>query len=669
MPDLDNYKNMSMESLGKSLLSQQASNRSRSRRKSRKKEKISKALAILLGGQAIFNRAIQDRSKELDSFNTIMARKNKKFVAEMKVIGNILDSLPTELIDSKDAYQQYLNSPSLQRAFRTQVRPLIASAMQKFDKVGYDQAVTSGTITGDLNKIIDGITAPYFLKAVDGGPSRAQQVLDAGEKYFEGIDRDEVAENLFGITEGDVEANQALRLKAAKEDIRKGTNWFSVPGMLGKVFKGEATNFRALETGDYSQSDLMTVFDKTINIGEFITPNFSEVMKSWDNNKNYINMALGIEEFMNTSPQSRQARAMDRVIRKSIEDLNEAKPEDWTQKDFDNFRLKRFKELEEAMALKDAIYDDTPTELDVYLGREIAKTWGGLRILLDNPDREAAVMLENRYGVDLSTMNLEAKDQLAMRIILAEGVDPFDPANYEEAFGKPNYADKIPGRLELFEAGERKWELGREGVYNESNFINNLSKIQAYLTPTFKGVSADGIPEVSDPIAKVQETGDVDKVGGANVTNTLNTMNTQNAEFAEATLAAMLDNNETFAQQVRAVYPTTLDAQQALMEGTFSLEIPQTTMEPVDQQMQEVGAESWRDPYSARKDIYAEGQTGVQVVPGAIYDAGVRQFDRQALTTIERHLTGRVNDPSGYQAALTRLGMSDEEARQQFSVQ
>ena len=427
MPDLDNYKNMSMESLGKSLLSQQASNRSRSRRKSRKKEKISKALAILLGGQAIFNRAIQDRSKELDSFNTIMARKNKKFVAEMKVIGNVLDSLPTELIDSKDAYQQYLNSPSLQRAFRTQVRPLIASAMQKFDKVGYDQAVTSGTITGDLNKIIDGITAPYFLKAVDGGPSRAQQVLDAGEKYFEGIDRDEVAENLFGITEGDVEANQALRLKAAKEDIRKGTNWFSVPGMLGKVFKGEATNFRALETGDYSQSDLMTVFDKTINIGEFITPNFSEVMKSWDNNKNYINMALGIEEFMNTSPQSRQARAMDRVIRKAIEDLNEAKPEDWTQKDFDNFRLKRFEELEEAMALKDAIYDDTPTELDVYLGREIAKTWGGLRILLDNPDREAAVMLENRYGVDLSTMNLEAKDQLAMRIILAEGVDPFDP--------------------------------------------------------------------------------------------------------------------------------------------------------------------------------------------------------------------------------------------------
>ena len=62
MPDLNNYKNMSMEDLGKSLLSQQASSRAKSRRRSRKKEKISKAMAILLGGQAMFNKAIADRS-------------------------------------------------------------------------------------------------------------------------------------------------------------------------------------------------------------------------------------------------------------------------------------------------------------------------------------------------------------------------------------------------------------------------------------------------------------------------------------------------------------------------------------------------------------------------------------------------------------------------------
>ena len=53
MPDLNNYKNMSMEDLGKSLLSQQASSRAKSRRRSRKKEKISKAMAILLGGQEV----------------------------------------------------------------------------------------------------------------------------------------------------------------------------------------------------------------------------------------------------------------------------------------------------------------------------------------------------------------------------------------------------------------------------------------------------------------------------------------------------------------------------------------------------------------------------------------------------------------------------------------
>ena len=669
MPDLENYKNMSMESLGKSLLGQQAASRSSRRRKSRKKEKISKALAILLGGQAIFNRAVQDRSKELDSFNTIMARKNKKFVAEMKIVGNVLDAIPVNIIDSKNAYEQYLNSPSLQRSFRAQLRPIIGAAMEKHDPVGYKNATNAGTITADLNKIIDGVTAPYFLKSVDGGASRAKQLLDAGEKYFKGADRDEIFDKLFAISESDVEANQALRLKAAKEGIRKETNWFALPGMLSSVFKGEPTTFRALETGDYKQSDLMNVFEKQVDIGEFITPNFSEVMKSWDNNKNYVNQAMGIEAFMNTGPDSRQARAMTNEIREMIEDLNEAKPAQWTEEYFDAFREKRWAELEEAQAMQRAIYSATPTELDSYFAREVAKTWGGLRILLDNPDREAALFLEDKYNVDLSTMNLEKKDALAMRIILAEGVDPTDPADYEEALGKPKYGQKIAGTLELYERGGRKWEAGREGVYNESNFINNLSKVQAYLTPTFKGISSEGIPEVSDPIKVLQETGDVDNIGGINVANTINTMNTQNAEFAEATLAAMLSNNSTFAKQVESVYPTTLDAQQALMDGTFSVAIPQKTMEPIDQQIQKIGTESWRDPYSAREDIYDKGQTGAQIIPGAVYDAGVRQNDRQALTTIERHLTGRVNDPSGYQAALTRLGMTDEEARQQYSVQ
>ncbi len=638
---------MSMEQLGSSLLGQKAAAGARRRRSSKRNEKIQKMLAVLLGGQAIFQNAVKDRMSEHKAFADIMSKKNKKFVAEMKVVGNVLDAIPTNIIDSENAYDEYLNNSSVQRAFRAQVRPVIANALQKFDKVGYDQAVNAGTIVGDINKIADGITAPYFLKSIDGGPSRAKMLLDAGEKYFEGTDRDKIFEELFAISEADVDAKTKLRIENIEDEIRGSARWWKVPGMLSSWFKGDPTIFNSIESGDYLESDLRKVFSKSINIGEsgFITPNFSEVMKSWDNNKNYINTALGIEAFMDTSSTSRQAKALASVIRQAKIDLNEAPPSQWTKEGFEDFRVKKLQLLEEADLLRRAIYSESPTELDAEFGREVAKTWGGLRLLFDNPDREGAMFLEDKYNVDLTTMNLEEKDQFAMRIILAEGIDPIDPTDYKNSLGivrnlaTPNYASNIPGTLAIYERGGRSYEWGREGAYDESNFRNNLSKVQAYLEPTFKGISSDGIPEPSDSIKILQETGDADGVGGNNIANTLNSISMQDEEAAEAMFSATVDNNDVFATQVKSSYPTTLDASQALNNGQLSV-------------------------YGGRR---------VQIDPTMTYGEPVDiqswfegQGDKQAMSIIERHLTGRAKSESGYIRALERLGMTDEEARQQF---
>ena len=659
---------MSMEQLGSSLLGQKAAAGARRRRSSKRNEKIQKMLAVLLGGQAIFQNAVKDRMSEHKAFADIMSKKNKKFVAEMKVVGNVLDAIPTNIIDSENAYDEYLNNSSVQRAFRAQVRPLIANALQKFDKVGYDQAVNAGTIVGDINKIIDGITAPYFLKSIDGGPSRAKMLLDAGEKYFEGTDRDKIFEELFAISEADVDAKTKLRMENIEDEIRGSARWWKVPGMLSSWFKGDPTIFNSIESGDYLESDLRKAFSKSVNIGEFITPNFSEVMKSWDNNKNYINTALGIEPFMDTSPTSRQAKALANVIRQAKIDLNEAPPSQWTKKDFEAFRFKKLQLLEEADLLRRAIYSESPTELDAEFGREVAKTWGGLRLLFDNPDREGAMFLEDKYNVDLTTMNLEEKDQFAMRIILAEGIDPIDPTDYKNSLGivrnlaTPNYASNIPGTLAIYERGGRSYEWGREGAYDESNFRNNLSKVQAYLEPTFKGISSDGIPEPSDSIKILQETGDADGVGGNNIANTLNSISMQDEEAAEAMLLSMLDNNAVFSNQVKSVYPTTLDAAQALMNGTFSIEMPQITMEPVDQQM------SYLNPYDAARERTDAGQTGIQIIPSALYDMGSGQVDRQAETLLKRHFSGSATaTQKQLKDAMQRLDIENiEEARQKF---
>jgi len=103
--------------------------------------------------------------------------------------------------------------------------------------------------------------------------------------------------------------------------------------------------------------------------------------------------------------------------------------------------------------------------------------------------------------------------------------------------------------------------------------------------------------------------------------------------------SATVNNNDVFATQVKSVYPTTLDASQALNNGQLNV-------------------------YGGRK---------IQMDPTMTYGEPVDiqswfegQGDEQAMTTIERHLTGQAKSESGYIRALERLGITDEEARQQF---
>ena len=79
---LNNYQNMSMEDLGKSVLSRQATNRRYARRSMKRDEKIQKVLAVLLAGQAVFDKAAQHRVKEIDEYFDIVETKDEE--------GNIL---------------------------------------------------------------------------------------------------------------------------------------------------------------------------------------------------------------------------------------------------------------------------------------------------------------------------------------------------------------------------------------------------------------------------------------------------------------------------------------------------------------------------------------------------------------------------------------------------
>ena len=104
---LSNYQNMSMEDLGKSLLSRQATNRRSARSRIRRDEKIQKVLAILLGGQAIFDKAAQHRVKEVDEYFDIMKNQDKNMIGKMNIVGRVGQALPLNLIKAENPYALY----------------------------------------------------------------------------------------------------------------------------------------------------------------------------------------------------------------------------------------------------------------------------------------------------------------------------------------------------------------------------------------------------------------------------------------------------------------------------------------------------------------------------------------------------------------------------------
>ena len=82
---MSNYSSMPIGELGTALLSRQAGQRSKSRSRRRRAEKVNNILAVLLGGQAVFNKMASQRVKELESLNTVNKYKDAKLVKKMNI--------------------------------------------------------------------------------------------------------------------------------------------------------------------------------------------------------------------------------------------------------------------------------------------------------------------------------------------------------------------------------------------------------------------------------------------------------------------------------------------------------------------------------------------------------------------------------------------------------
>ena len=103
---MSNYKNMSIEELGGSLLQRQSDQAAKAAKRAKKQDRIQQALALMLTGQAIFKGAYKRREEELEAAKTWEARDNKAQAQQINVLSRLIPSIPENFHPDKTAEER-----------------------------------------------------------------------------------------------------------------------------------------------------------------------------------------------------------------------------------------------------------------------------------------------------------------------------------------------------------------------------------------------------------------------------------------------------------------------------------------------------------------------------------------------------------------------------------
>ncbi len=103
---MSNYKNMSIEELGGSLLQRQSDQAAAAAKRAKKQDRVQQALALMLTGQAIFKGAYNKRSKELDDRMAFDAINNAAQAKQMSGLSNVISVIPDNFHTDKSTEER-----------------------------------------------------------------------------------------------------------------------------------------------------------------------------------------------------------------------------------------------------------------------------------------------------------------------------------------------------------------------------------------------------------------------------------------------------------------------------------------------------------------------------------------------------------------------------------
>jgi len=503
---IKNSSTMSMEELGSSLLARQTQQKAVARRNARKDQKMQKVLAVLLGGQAIFQKTLANRLGELDDAKTIEKLGDENMISIANQTARIFSGLPADFLQADDAWEQYNNNKSYSDLFYSGISPIIADAYKKgVGEEAYNLAETGGQLSQILEERTKSVAKNFFEKIGDK-PTLAQAFFTGAEDLFKdrSLSKDDIMKNVIGLNTSTLELIRARNLAGKERDLRGQSGWLNIVPLFKDIGR---RIFRSGESdaapGFFSKRDPTSIdflpatlkeAINNINFGEMITPDYSQAMHDFNAGINWLNVGLNNTVLNSTEAGGQIALALDRIIDKHQRAI--------AANSLDDLRLGKspnHMDLAAIRKLKDAMFDASPTETDRVGAKDLGIRFAGtIEAIRKSPKLKRqwiTMMAKNKRLVEGTddynkfVSRLNAGDDLVKEVVLLSLA--------EKALIETN-----PGNKNLMKKETIRSKKGQEFLgwipsrAFRKNYKYDFSEIDAILSPTLK-INEDGFVATS----------------------------------------------------------------------------------------------------------------------------------------------------------------------------
>ena len=611
MPNLDNYKNLTMEALGGSLLSQKAASDKRRRRSGKRDEKINKIIAVLLGTQAIFKTALKDRILEGDELELVQKMSDSSAATEMMALSQVYGGLKEEFLMSPNAlelYKDYDKNSEQVNIFREGAANALTALIEKQNPELIKELRAMKQLNIKMYGLVDQYMAPYFfgkLSKADAeglgnkewaGKTRAQIITTGAKDYF-GVDAETAISQMFGI---DINKLQGTRLqnKLLKERQLKGQA--GIIDFAKSIFNREPAIFSKRDP--LEQEGIKKVLEAT-DMDKFINSQMKEIMVNLRKNINTRDQASVDSFAMGRDDTGKYKEVSKRVIQKQIERLRSGDAE-YIRRLNTPIKLQNGQEVtlgeakEAQIRLLQMMHQITfegasTSDIDNRYAFKNLQNVEGMLIAYQGRDAGVTNKINELIKVADPTFNPDDYTEMELReaiwLVNADlGFATKTPEDYRGwgwTKGRGGTKKILPGEIG-FKAGELAIDRPRPAALRasireerSSNLIpKNIDTSSFYLSSPIKNINTDGKPVYSEELIRLLEYADKESIDDIKIvfSNYLNDIQDRGyGEEGEQILATLLDDKKlsaVFAGQ------NTDEMLNSYREGSLSLYNPKINL-------------------------------------------------------------------------------------------